>query len=92
MKEKYDSNYTIEDLKDLKRQSDSEIDRSRSDILKLWVSLTTPPSSDGKVQNWVNQVERAVALYDGVMTGYKLLRRFGSVVRRITPKKTKRGK
>ena len=35
-----------------------------------------PPPADTKVQQWVNSAERVVAVYNGVMMGYKLLRRF----------------
>lgn len=49
---------------------------SRAAIARQYEELTTPPVADNKMEYWVNQAGRAAAVYDGVMTGYKLFRRF----------------
>ena len=53
-----------------------ELTETSESIRAHWHALMDPPPADTKVQQWVNSAERVVAVYDGVMMGYKLLRRF----------------
>ncbi len=71
--------YTFEALDAERAKLRSQIETSRSRISKRWTALTTPPPEANQFQHWVNQGERAFAIYDGVMTGYKLCRRLGNV-------------
>lgn len=68
--------YTHERLQREKQQLQKEILRSKKAISRHWNNLTATPPETSKLQGWVNQAEKAFVVYDGVMTGYKLLRRF----------------
>lgn len=58
-----------------------QLEVSRASIASHWQSLFSPADTSGsKVQQFVNQAERAVAIYDGVMLGYKLLHRWSSTM------------
>ena len=46
--------------------------------------------ADTKVQHWVNQAERAVAVYDGFMMMYKLGQRFNSVLKLFRQRKKRK--
>lgn len=57
---------------DLRRQKHEAAER----IAEKFHQLCTPEPADTPIQQWVQRVERAYLIYDGVMTGYKLMRRF----------------
>lgn len=58
-----------------------QLDSNRSAIASHWQTLFAPADTSGsKVQQFVHQAERAVAIYDGVMLGYKLLHRWRSTM------------
>ena len=58
-----------------------QLEASRASIATHWQTLFAPADTSGsKVQQFVNQAERAVAIYDGVMLGYKLLHRWRSTM------------
>lgn len=64
-----------------------QLDANRAAIATHWQTLFAPsPDSGSKVQQFVNQAERAVAIYDGVMLGYKLLHRWGGTMSRLGKK------
>ncbi len=64
-----------------------QLDANRSAIATHWQTLFVPaPASESKVQQFVNQAERAVAIYDGVMLGYKLFHRWGGAMSRLGKK------
>lgn len=50
-------------------------------IGKRWQQLTAPPDAANAFRLWVNRAETAYSVYDGFMTGYKLLRSLGLVWR-----------
>lgn len=66
--------YTPESLQEESRRLHEELKLCSASIGRKWIALTTPPAAQGKVQMWVEQAEKAVALYDGAMTGYKLFK------------------
>ncbi len=68
----------LERLSRRRVQLSREADECAAEIRKHWETLFTPPPADTKVQGWMAQVERAVAVYDGVVTGYKLMKRLGA--------------
>ncbi len=68
----------IETLQKERQQIDAELRKSRRSIGQHWNVLFAPPKADTNVQQWVNQAERAVAVYDGFMLMYKLFKRFPS--------------
>ena len=85
-----DKKYSIESLQQEKSSLRKQIETNKANISLHWTTLFNPPQSDSKVQNWVNQAERVYAIYDGVMLGYKLFRRFNSFVGIFHRKKRKR--
>lgn len=82
------SYYTLEYLEKRQQALQQQMQSSRQRISYTWRQLFEPPQADTKVQRWVNQAERAVAVYDGFMMMYKLFHRF-SVVKGVFKKKKK---
>ena len=76
MKENY---YTLDSLTKKQQQLRKEMSMSHQRISNTWSQLFTPPEADTKVQRWVNQAERAVAVYDGFMMMYILFNRFSII-------------
>lgn len=73
---KQPATYTIESLQQRRSQLQKQLNNSKEVITDQWIKLFAPPQAETKVQMWVNQAERAYAIYDGVMLGYKLIRKF----------------
>ena len=67
---------TLQALSVRKAELKKELTQTSESIRDHWHALMDPPPADTKVQQWVSSAERVVAVYDGVMMGYKLLRRF----------------
>lgn len=44
--------------------------------------LFAPMPSGSKLQSWINNAERAIAVYDGVMLGFKFFRQFRGMFHR----------
>lgn len=82
--------YSIESLQLEKDSLKKQLEKSKTNISLHWSTLFSPPKSDSKVQIWVNQAERAYAIYDGVMLGYKLFRRFNTFVSIFSKKKKRK--
>ena len=70
--------YSQETLQKRHNEINQEIQLSKKRISKHWQSLTTPTTADTQVQHWVNQAEKALAVYDGFMLMYKLAHRFSA--------------
>lgn len=71
----YDQAY----LQKRRAELQAEMQKTRESIALQASLLFTPAPATTKMQHWVQQAERAVAVYDGVMTGYKLFQKFRSV-------------
>lgn len=82
-------NSTMRELEERRQALKDELNKSRHRIAQQWNVLFTPPQADTKVQHWVNQAERAVAVYDGFMMMYKLGRRFQHISHLFKRKKGK---
>ena len=67
-----------------------EIRQSENRIARHWDSLTTPPPETTVVQKYVNKAEKAYVIYDGVMLGYKLCKRFNRFAGLFKKKKNNR--
>ena len=79
--------YTPELLQKRLQTLHARLDENKAAIAEQWHTLFAPPAeSDGKLQYWMSQADRAVAVYDGVMLGYKLLKRFNGTISRWTHK------
>lgn len=74
MKEK--NPYTQTGLEQQRAKLRAEIRQCESRIARQWEVLVTPPPENTVVQKYVNKAEKAYAIYDGVMLGYKLCKRF----------------
>lgn len=72
--------YTIESLQKERTKVNKQLEANKAAIVNHWASLVTPTPADSKVQMWVNQAEKAYAIYDGIMLGYKLFRKFNNFV------------
>ena len=72
--------YTVELLQQERAKIRKQLEANKTAIVNHWASLVTPAPADTKVQMWVNQAEKAYAIYDGVMLGYKLFRKFNHFV------------
>ena len=83
------TNNTIQLLEQRQCLLKGEIKKSSKKIAYRWQELFSPPQADTKVQQWVVQAERALAIYDGFMMMYKLGRRFNKVTQ-LFKKKRKR--
>lgn len=59
-----------------KQKLKEQIAESEASIARCYDELFAPPVAENRMEYWVNQAGRAAAVYDGVMTGYKLFRRF----------------
>lgn len=79
--------YTSETLRQEQARLRQQIRQSGRRIANHWEYLTTPPVTEGRFQNVVAQAERAFVVYDGVMTGYKLFKRFNRFAALFTKKK-----
>ncbi len=62
-----------------KRKLETQLKNSHQTIAKNWEALSTPPRANTKVQHWMYQAEKAVAVYDGFMLMYKLFNRYGKM-------------
>lgn len=71
--------YTQDFLRQRRENINKQLQQSKSIIASHWNSLTSPTKADTQVQQWVNQAEKAVAIYDGFMLMYKLMHRFNNL-------------
>jgi len=74
--------YTLETIAAEKERLRVRLAASKARISRQAEALFGPPPAANKVQRWTNHAERAFAIYDGVMTGYKLFRSFRNLFRR----------
>lgn len=82
--------YTLASLQQKQAELQKELDKSRRKMSAHWQSLTAQPEESSRSQFWMNQLERSLAIYDGVMTGYKLLRRFNALTSIFKRRKRKK--
>lgn len=80
-------NETLDALQLLQKDLERQLDENKRNISRHWSNLFATPQADTKVQHWVNQAEKAVALYDGFMTAYKLIHRFNFFISAFKRKK-----
>lgn len=74
--------YTLEEIKAERQMAYSRLKKSKLRVSGHFNSLFSPPEAVNKMQHWANSIERAIVVYDGVMTGYKLFRTFRGVFRK----------
>ncbi len=69
--------YTLEEIHRQRQKLSKRIDKKEQEIRRKWRDLVAPPEVEDTLHLWTNRAEAAFSLYDGFMTGYKLLRSFG---------------
>jgi len=74
--------FTLEEIKAERQKTYSALKKNKLRVNGHFNSLFNPPEAVNKMQHWANGIERAIVVYDGVMTGYKLFRTFRGVFRR----------
>lgn len=74
--------YTLEEIKARRNALAAELKVRERRIVRQWDDLVAPPEFEDQFHLWANRAEAAFSLYDGFMTGFKLLRTFGGLFRR----------
>lgn len=78
--------YTLEAI-DMRRDAlAEEASKQEKHIREDVENLFAPPVSETKIKSWMAQTEKALAIYDGVMLGWKIFRQF----RHLIPSRRKR--
>lgn len=80
MNSKTPARYTLNDINSRRDALRAEMLASSERITDLWHDLVTPPPADSKSEILISNFQRGFAIFDGVMTGYKILRRFGMFI------------
>lgn len=79
--------YTLESIQARTEQLRAEARKSGKQLKRHFHEVFAPPAPTSDVERWVNHAESAYALYDGLATGYKLLKNlFGGRRRRSRSK------
>lgn len=78
--------YTLEAIDARRDTLAEEATKQEKQIREDVESLFAPPVSETKIQSWAAQTEKALAIYDGVMLGWKIFRQF----RRLIPSRSKK--
>lgn len=73
--------YTLEHIEaerlEIKRKLKEQEERIAHDLALI---NTPPPADNNPLGFWMNNVGRAVAIYDGARTGFKLMRALGGLI------------
>lgn len=79
---------SLDAIQQRKAELDAQIRRTEEEIAVDYATLFTPPPPSGnKVETFVATASRAWMIVDGVMTGYKLMRRLGKFTSWFTKRK-----
>lgn len=84
--------YTLESIRAQQAKLSADIKKRERRISRKWTDITTPPTFDSKFALYANRAEAAYNLYDGFMTGYKLLRICSKFFFKKKSEKTKKRK
>lgn len=82
--------YTLASLQQRQAELQKEIEKSQRRMSVRWKLLTAKPAERSGYQRWMTQVERSVVICDGVMTGYKIFRRFNAIANFFKRKKKRK--
>jgi len=74
--------YTLDELNRYKMRLAADVKVREERLQRKWTALVTPPTFEDRFSLWTNRANAAFSLYDGFMTGFKLLRRCSSLFRR----------
>ena len=74
--------YTLNEIEIRRAQTEKALQQMEQRIKAKTDRLLTPPPAENKMKMWIGNAERAYAVYDGVMTGYKLLKKIKHLFKR----------
>lgn len=74
--------YTFADIEQERTALQKEMRKHRQAMNEKARTLFTPPPADTKAEKLMNNINRVVAIYDGVMLGLKLVNRFRGFFRK----------
>jgi len=66
---------TLEEIKKEKLQVLTKISKQKESIANTWNNIFAPREANSKAEQVFNIVDNSMAIYDGAMLGYKLIRR-----------------
>ena len=66
--------YTPESIDARKEELRQQIKEKQDVLVKKAKELTQPEAAETTSQKWINNFNKAIAIYDGVMMGYKIYR------------------
>ena len=66
--------YTPEAIEARKAELRQQIKEKQEALIKKANMLTQPEAAETTSQKWINNIGKAIAIYDGLMTGYKIYR------------------
>ena len=67
--------YSIEDITRMKKAKIDEIRQCKKRMTNITASIFAPAPSTGKVDGLINHISTGIAIYDGIMTGIKIMRK-----------------
>lgn len=73
---------TLETIAQLKAQKLEEVRKAKAQMTATLHEIFAPAERKGGVEGLMQSVSTGIAVYDGVRTGIKIMRRFGSLFRR----------
>lgn len=73
---------TFDDILVKRNETLENIRKSSSRIKELTSSMFSPPKRSGRFGSVINNVDRILAVYDGVMFGVKIIGRVRKLIRR----------
>ncbi len=73
-------NYTLADIREERDALAAKAREQEARISAHWDEMMTPPTVESQFRLWANRAEAAFTLYDGFMTGFKLLRSYGDLL------------
>ncbi|MBQ7664876.1 hypothetical protein C7Y71_002460 [Pseudoprevotella muciniphila] len=66
--------YTPESIEARKAELRQQIKEKQEALFKKANGLTQSEAAETTSQKWINNIGKAIAIYDGLMTGYKIYR------------------
>ena len=80
---KPDPTITLEDIAQRKTTLKKQLDEQRSAIIATAKQTFAPSKEEASLHPLMQSMSRGLAIYDGMMTGIKVMRRIKSFLKRI---------
>lgn len=71
-----DKENALSDIMAQREETLEQIRKKKAEIHQLINDAFTPPTASNRYELFLNNVSRLMAIYDGVMVGMKIMRRF----------------